>query len=114
MKAETGHRIASNWPESAGRAMSIAASESRHAPTAFRRKTRSIRSDFSLLGLKVVVPRLDPGIHGATTGAAERDEGVDGRVKPGHDDEGLLLPTDARRQYLPLTALRFRGNDGSV
>ena len=34
------------------------------------------------------MPGLDPGIHVTTNRAAESDEDVDGRDKPGHDDEG--------------------------
>ena len=34
----------------------------------------------------VVMPGLDPGIHVAAAGEADDQEGVDGRVKPGHDD----------------------------
>jgi hypothetical protein len=32
------------------------------------------------------MPGSGPGIHGTATGAAEWGKGVDGRVKPGHDD----------------------------
>jgi hypothetical protein len=32
------------------------------------------------------MPGLDPGIHATPTSAAKRDEGMDGRDKPGHDE----------------------------
>jgi hypothetical protein len=36
--------------------------------------------------ISFVMPGLDPGIHAAATGAAARGINVDGRDKPGHDD----------------------------
>ncbi len=43
---------------------------------------------------KAVMPRLDPGICGATGDLRRREEGVDSRDKPGHDDSRLSLSTD--------------------
>jgi hypothetical protein len=35
---------------------------------------------------QLVMPGLDPGIHASAMGGALRDKDVDGRDKPGHDD----------------------------
>ena len=43
---------------------------------------------------KTVMPGLDPGIYGATGDVGRREEGVDSRDKPGHDDSRLSLSTD--------------------
>jgi hypothetical protein len=36
---------------------------------------------------QLIMPGLDPGIHASATGAAVRGKDVDGRDKPGHDDQ---------------------------
>jgi hypothetical protein len=39
---------------------------------------------------------------------------VDGRAKPGQDDKRLEPATEKQPPLLPRSALRFRGNDGSM
>ena len=43
---------------------------------------------------KTVMPGLDPGIYGATGDLGRREEGLDSRDKPGHDDSRLSLSTE--------------------
>jgi tRNA modification GTPase len=43
---------------------------------------------------KTVMPGLDPGIYGATGDLKRREEGVDSRDRPDHDDRTLSLSTD--------------------
>ncbi|MGA8382602.1 MAG: error-prone DNA polymerase, partial [Stellaceae bacterium] len=60
---------------------------------------------------EAVMPGLGPGIHVATSGAAVRDKGVDGRDKPGHDDEICQPYGSSQRNPIPWTGLRLRGNE---
>jgi tRNA modification GTPase len=57
-----------------------------------------------------VMPGLDPGIHEITTGAAHRGEGVDGRIKPGHDEREGSSACD-RAAPFPVSALTGEGFD---
>jgi hypothetical protein len=43
------------------------------------------------------MPGLAPGIHGSTTSFSK--EGVDGPVKPGHDDEKVLFGNSITKRY---------------
>jgi len=45
---------------------------------------------FQYVHLTVVMPGLDPGIHVLLTNI-ETEKGVDGRVKPGHDEGGTYI-----------------------
>jgi hypothetical protein len=58
---------------------------------------------------KLVMPGLVPGIHVLLSGARERKV-VDGRVKPGHDDNCYSLRASALGT--PQFAARFGGVDG--
>ena len=74
---------------------------------------------------KTVMPGLDPGIHGATGDVGRREEGVDSRDKPGHDDsrlslsttlfspieEEMAVPTGSAGAAIPVSALTGEGID---
>ncbi|HXE03684.1 MAG TPA: hypothetical protein VN518_03570, partial [Methyloceanibacter sp.] len=49
----------------------------------------------------------------ASTSLSTPKKDVDGRDKPGHDDERESSAADLQPHFFPRTALRFRGNDES-
>jgi hypothetical protein len=48
---------------------------------------------------ELVMPGHDPGIHASATGAAVRAKDVDGRDKPGHDDDVIHM-SESEHQVL--------------